>query len=209
MPATKNLPTLVNRRTALLLALGAAGALGACSTTQIVTSWKDPSFAGPPLKKVMVMGISRQATVRRVFENTFVASLGEAGVAAVASHASLPQDGPPDREAVAQAVREAAVDGIIVSRVIGREREVRRDTQLELVPMRSLHPGLGRAWVRVYEPREIEIVRLVAETTVYRASDGLLLWSGMTESLEPSNWETATKGFARSAIEGLKQAAVL
>ena len=183
MTATTNPPTLVNRRTALLLALGAAGALGACSTTRIVTSWKALSLAGPPLKNVMVMGISRQATVRRVFENTFVASLGEAGVAAVASHVSLPQDGPPDREAVAQAVREAAVDGIVVSRVIGREREVRRDTQLELVPMRSLHPGLGRAWVRVYEPREIEIGRLVAETTVYRPTDGLLLGAGLTGAL--------------------------
>lgn len=200
---------LFQRRAALLLTLGAAAGLGACSTTRIVTRWREPSFTGPALKKLMVMGITRQATVRRVFENTFVSALGDAGVAAVASHVRLPQDGPPEREDVVKAVRDAGVDGVMVSRLIAREREVRSDMQMELVPMRSLYPGLGRVWVRVYEPREIEIVHLLAETTVYRASDGQLLWSGITDSAEPTNWETATRGFARSAIDALREAGVL
>jgi hypothetical protein len=208
MPSIKHQSRTFDRRAMLLLALSAASALGACSTTQLVTSWRDPAFSGPPLKKVMVMGISRQATARRVFENTFVASLGEVGVTAVASHVGLPQDGPPDHSAVAQAVREAGVDGVIVSRVIAREREVRRDMQINPVSRRSFYPGLGFVWVRVYEPQEIETVHLVAETTVYRVSDGQLIWSGITDSLEPTNWESATKGFARSTIAGLKQAGV-
>jgi hypothetical protein len=209
MPALKTMLPPIQRRTALLLTLGAAAGLGACSTTSIVTSWKEPSFTGPPLKKLMVMGITRQTTVRRVFENTFVRSLGDAGVSAVASHVQLPQDGPPEREAVVKAVRDTGVDGVMVSRLIAREREVRSGMQLDLVPMRSLHPGLGRVWVQVYEPREIEIIRLLAETTVYRASDGQLLWSGITDSAESTNWETATRGFARGAIDALRVAGVL
>ncbi len=209
MPHTFNHHS-VSRRTALLAALGSFGVLASgCATTRIVTSWKEASFTGPPLRKVMVMGISRQATLRRIFENSFVATLSEGGVQAVASHASLPQDGPLERELVAKAVRDSGVDGVFVSRLIAREREVRRDMQLELLPMRTFHPGLGHAWVRVYEPRETEIIRVVAETTVYRASDGTLLWSGITDSMDPTNWDTATRGYAGAVIAALKKEAVL
>ena len=109
-----------------------------------------------------------------------------------------------ERHLVVMAVCDAAVDGVIVTRLVARERSVQRIDQLELVPMRTLHPGLGHAWVRVYEPREIEIVRAVAETTVYRAGDGMLLWSALTDSADPTNWETATRGFARTASSAMK-----
>jgi len=32
--------------------------LGACATTQLTASWKDPAFSGPPLKQLLVIGAS-------------------------------------------------------------------------------------------------------------------------------------------------------
>jgi hypothetical protein len=198
---------MLTRRHALGLAFIGVGT--SCATTQIESTWKEPSFAGPPFKKVMVLGISRQATPRRVFEDTFVAELAAQGVQAVAGHVHLPQDGPPEREAASKAVRAAAVDGVIVTRLVARESEVRRDWQPMMLPTRLLEPGLGRAWVTVYEPREVEIVRAIAETSVFRASDGQLVWSALTDSADPTNWQSASRGFARTAIAAMKKQSVV
>jgi hypothetical protein len=146
MATCRATPRACERRAFLCAATALAwGALGGCSTTQIASSFKEPAFTGPPLKKLLVLGVSRQATLRRLFENNFVSALGANSVAAVAGHGPLPQDGPPQREAVEKATHDAGADGVVVTRLLGRETEVRRDMQLELVPIGGFHPGLGHA----------------------------------------------------------------
>jgi hypothetical protein len=180
-----------------------------CATTSIATQWKAEAFSGPPLRKLLVLGLTRQAASRRVFEDTYVAALQDSGTPAIASHSLFAQDGPVEREVVVKAVRESGADGVLVARLVGREAETRRDTQLEMVPMRSLHPGLGHAWVRVYEVREREVIHAIGETSVYRASDGALVWTAITDSVDPTNLQSATRGFSRTTIGALKKAGVL
>lgn len=184
-------------------------ASGCASNTSIATQWKEPGFSGPPLRRLLVLGISRQIATRRVFEDTVVAVLAEQGVAAVASHTAMSQDGPVDRESVARAVRETSTDGVLVARLVGRELETRRDTQLEMVPMRSLGLGLSHAWTRVYEVREREVIHAIGETSVYRVSDGALLWTAITDTVDPTNVQTAARGFSRTAVGALKKDGVL
>lgn len=192
-------------------ALIGAGALllGGCATTSIATKWIDPGFAGPPLRRLLVLGISRQTTTRRVFEDTVTAVLAEQGIAAVASYTAMNLETPIERDTVAQAVRATGADGVVVARLVGREVETRRDGQLEMVPFRSLEPGLRHAWVRVYEVREREIIHAIGETSVYRVRDGALLWTALTDTVDPTNVETATRGFARTAVAALKKDGVL
>jgi hypothetical protein len=180
-----------------------------CATTSIATQWKAEAFAGPPLRKLLVLALTRQAAPRRVFEDTYVAALRDNGTSAIASHTLIAQDGPVEREVVVKAVRDSGADGVLVARLVGREAETRRDTQLEMVPMRSLHPGLGHAWVRVYEVREREVIHAIAETSVYRASDGALVWTAITDSVDPTNLQSATRGFSRATIGALKKGGVL
>ena len=250
---------------------GAAALLGGCSTTSIATKWMEPQFSGPPLRRLLVLGISRQAATRRVFEDTVVALLAEQGIAAVASYPSTGADAPVDRDSVAKAVRATGSDGVLVARLVGREVEMRRDTQLEMVPFRSLEPALRHAWVRVYEvrerevkssssrpasldarigqengdsglgdliadetaedpseqlrdkdmvegigtllkaltPREREVIHAIGETSVYRVSDGALLWTALTDTLDPTDVRSATRGFARTAVAALRKDGVL
>jgi hypothetical protein len=198
---------ILNRRGALIG--GAALLVGGCASTSIATQWKEPTFAGPPLRRLLVLGISRQAATRRGFEDTVVASLAEQGVAGVPSYTVIAQDGPVEREVVVKAVRDTSVDGVLVARLVGRELETRRETRLEMLPHRSLHPGLGHAWARVYEVREREVIHAIGETSVYRVSDGALVWTAITDTLDPTNVVTATRGFSRTAIAALKKDGLL
>lgn len=207
MTNPRPLSSMPSRRAALI---GSVALLaGGCASTTISTQWKEPGFNGPPLRRLLVLGISRQAATRRVFEDTVVAVLGEQGVTGIASHTHFAQDGPVDRAVVAKAVQDSNADGVLVARLVGREVETRRDQQLEMLPMRSLHPGLGLAWARVYEVREREVIHAVGETSVYRVRDGALLWTAITDTVDPTNVATATRGFSKTAIAALKKDGVL
>lgn len=200
-------PALARRH----LLLGTAAVfLGGCATgTSISTKWIEPKFSGPPLSRLLVVGISRQAAVRRVFEDTVTAVLAEQGVAAVASYSAMPAGAPVEADTVAQAARAAGADGVLVARLVGRQVETRRDSHLEMVPYRSLGPGLRQAWVRVYEVREREVIHAIGETSVYRVSDAALLWTATTDTVDPTDVQTATRGFARTATAALKKDGVL
>src|SRR4030095_4542256 len=66
----------------LFRALAAATALtlAACASTDIVKQWCNPAYTSPSFKKVMVVGVTKQASIRRSFEDEFVAQLKAAGV---------------------------------------------------------------------------------------------------------------------------------
>jgi hypothetical protein len=70
---------------ALVLAL-----VGACQSTTLENSWRDAQYKGPPLKKLLVVGVANQATTRRLFEDGFVKELAEIGVAGVQSYDYIP-----------------------------------------------------------------------------------------------------------------------
>ena len=60
----------------LRLCLVAAAALGlaSCASTQLVNQWSNPAYTSPSFKKVMVIGVTKQAGIRRTFEDEFVAA---------------------------------------------------------------------------------------------------------------------------------------
>ena len=53
---------------AACLLLAASMLLNGCASTSLVNQWKSPEFKGPPLTKIMVMGVSTQPGPRRIFE---------------------------------------------------------------------------------------------------------------------------------------------
>jgi len=64
-------------------------ALAACASTSLVNQWKSPDHVGPAVRKVLVVGVTKQASVRRVFEDEFTAQLRAAGVEAIPVTASF------------------------------------------------------------------------------------------------------------------------
>ena len=57
-----------------------------CGSTELVHQWSNPAYASPSFKKVMVIGVTKQAGIRRTFEDEFVAQLKAAGVNATPSY---------------------------------------------------------------------------------------------------------------------------
>ena len=117
----------MNARRNLMLVLLAAAAVAGCATeaTRLDAQWVNPQFAGQrAVRSLMVMGVSRDASTRRLYEDRMVASLGAAGVRAVQAYLTLPDDGPIPEDRLHRAVRAADVSHVIVSRIVNVTQQV-------------------------------------------------------------------------------------
>jgi len=47
--------------------------LTGCAATQIINQWSNPDYTAATFKRVLVIGVSKQTSIRRTFEDEFVA----------------------------------------------------------------------------------------------------------------------------------------
>ena len=59
--------------------------LSGCSSTQIKSVWKDPSYLGRP-QRVMVIGVFKEPITRRIVEDEFTLQLKTKGLDAISSN---------------------------------------------------------------------------------------------------------------------------
>src|ERR1043166_1529227 len=88
-------------------------ALAGCSTaTPVVTEWRNPAQPSASFKRLMIGGPNADVSVRRSFEDEFVAQLAAMGVDAVPSYRYIAEGEGLNENSLKQAAQEARVDGV-------------------------------------------------------------------------------------------------
>ena len=82
-----------------------------CASTRVVQQWSSPDYVAPRFERIMVLGISRQASMRRAFEDEFVIKLKATGVDAVPSYRFIAENGPVEEPRLREAVKQAGAAG--------------------------------------------------------------------------------------------------
>lgn len=191
-----------------LLAAVMVVTLSACASTTLDTTWRDPTFAGQPFAKVLVVGSTDSAENRRIFEDAVVGELKARGVSAIASHTLIPNEGDVKRDRVIEAVRATGADCVISTRVVGVE------TKREQVPVRSPFPG-DMDLYRHYSPMEAgttirqdyQVAHL--ESNLFDAKTGKMVWWGRSSTFPTANIARMSRELGRSIISSLKSAKLL
>jgi hypothetical protein len=195
------------RRTVVGLALFA---LSACVSTSLIDRWKDPAFAGPPLHKVLVVGVQRDDGRRRLWEDGMVGALTHEGVQATASYAVFPSKAPNADELATTASREG-FDGVMASHFVGA-------TQRNYWMPGYAGVGFGWRWRyygywdAAYGPGYVETEqRADYQTDVFTvdASGGRLIWTGITRSVDLSSVHNFTNEISRVLVPELTRQGIL
>jgi len=178
-------------------------ALVACASTELTSSWTSPDYNGPALKKLLVMGVSNQPSLRRTFEDGLVEELKGAGVDAVASYNFIPEGGQAEESRVSQAVKDASADGVLITRLVR--------VDVKVIPTSAPRMGIGyyggyaMAYGSVYDSTMADRAdTIVLETTLYGVDPGHLLWSGTTQTFDPKSIKQEMPGFAKIIIGALQ-----
>jgi hypothetical protein len=189
----------------LALALAAAGCAG---PTRIIQQWQDPAYAGGPFGRVFVIGITRDATVRRVFEDAFCAQLRSRAVECVQSYTLVPEDGVASRERYDGAVAKARADGVFIARVLRVERRT------EVIPAAPVFFGgaygfYGSAWGGplfmgyAVPPTGLQVDQVFVESRLFAVKSDQPVWTAQSEIFAPSNPQRDADDFSRTMIDAL------
>lgn len=199
-------------RVALLILIAA---LAGCASTSLDNTWRDPQYAGGPLHKILVVGVSNQSASRRIFEDTFSQELIQRGTQAIPGYTLIPQDGQIPEDVLQKAVKESGVDGVLITRMVGKDRDVTVAPAGPMPPpmwgMRPYYYGFySGAWVGYYDPGMVMTTDyIVAETTLFRADSPESIWSATTSTLQPTDVRKSSEGFASVMIAALKKAGMI
>ena len=195
--------------------------IAACSMpTTLNTQWVNPQHAGqPPLGKILVMGITRDATNRRVFEDAVVAALAARGVSAVASYVHIPADGPADMALVEQAVKASGATGIITSRVVNVSQTVTVTPGMSTGPTFGRPMGMGGfygfyngMWASSFStlPTIRTEENIVADTQLFDVKDHSIVWTGSTTTTPGGrNAGAVLKQFEQLFVDSMAAAKVI
>jgi len=193
--------------------IAAALLLGGCAATQIVNQWSNPSYAAVSFKRILVIGVSKQTSIRRNFEDEFVAQLRAAGADAVPSYEFTPENGPVEESRLARAVKQAGADAVITTRLVRVER------QAEYIPGTygpygpyGPYPGFGyyrwysNAWVGFYEPPRLRFYDIyISETSLHDVRNDRLVWSGIAKTTQLGDIRQETKEYVEVVIAALRE----
>lgn len=195
-------------RPAAWISLAVAALAGCAGPTRIVQQWQDPVFAGGPFKRVFVIGVTHEATVRRVFEDAFCVQLKARAVECVQSYTLVPEDGIASRERYDGAVRTARADGVFIARVLRVERRT------EVIPSAPVGFGgaygfYGAAWGGplfmgyAAPPTVIQVDQAFVESRLFSVKSDQPVWTAQSEIFAPSNPQRDADDFSRTMIDAL------
>jgi hypothetical protein len=187
--------------------------VAACSSTTLSGSWADPAFKNK-IKNVYIIGIAKNETTRRIFEDAFSGHLGDNGVRTVSSYKDLPNSEEATREDIIKGMTDEGCDSVLLTKLVGQRKET-VTTPGRVSGYSSGGYGnrggyygnrggyynnwgsyYGRRHEVVYTPpTSTEFTILTVESVLYDLETEKMIWSGQFETVVEQDIEKNIKDF--------------
>lgn len=200
--------------------------LAACASTTVTGSWKNPEYSGLP-RNIYIVGISKQDTNRRIFEDEFSRQLQGYGVTGISSYKDLAEPQNATKEAIADRVIKNGADSVLMTRIIGKRTEEvvtpGRISGYETGPNyaypRPYYPDpyyrdwgnyYDRRFEATYEPPIVTQFQVVTiEANLYDAKSGALIWSAQLETVVEASTQELIADFVTTVTKDLRKQGLL
>jgi hypothetical protein len=173
---------------------------GGCSSAHMQHTWRDPSFAGPiEFKKTVALALQPDGDVRRAAEDEMVKQMGPGR--AVAGYTIVTDDDRKNMDKMKSKLVANGVDGAVTMKIMGSHQ------QTTYVPGDPGYPGFyGGMGGMGYDPGYVVTDTIVnIQTNIYSVADGKLIWSGTSESFDPSQTRKAVADVAKAVVADLRK----
>ena len=166
------------------------------------TTWRDPSYNGPPFKKIFVIGLSAQSLKdQRGFENLLVYTLQGAGVAAVPGWQYVPTDRTPDQATMRAAIAQSGADATLLVRLSNFTTEGTVGVSSGVVV-----PAGSNMYVGWYEPGIVSETYQAATiyTTLFDVKTARPVWTFNPPTYNPATLQQDAPQYANEVVRLLR-----
>lgn len=184
-----------------------------CSSTKtdIIGEWQDDAYQKGNIQKVLVLGIvnKEKPLLRRNFEDGMKKAFEDGGIIATPSMDHMPYDVATDSTTFEKYFKELQVDAVVVARLVAVDAS--RDYKagyLYTIPYNSYYgfygyynAGIAYANSAGYLSQEVVVV---LETNIYETTNKKLIWSGVSETVEPDKASDVINSFGNELVRRLK-----
>jgi hypothetical protein len=204
-----------------LLGLTGMLCLAGCSTTSVVTSWRDAGYVESGLKKPLVLAITDKEVIRFKIEDEFVRALQGMGVDAVQSYKMFPVLKGLNPDSIMAKLPGTGRDSILVTHLVDVKKEtVHVPATTEVCPTGGGYAGpywgpsdynsFGSYYAQCYDvvnspTYSYESKTYVLETNLYDAGTEKLVWTVTTDTKDPISLDSAMKDFVGVVMKDVQK----
>jgi hypothetical protein len=179
--------------------------------TEIIGEWQDDSYQKGNIEKVLVLGIvpKDKPLLRRNFENGMAAAFKDAGVNSTPSMDHMPYEEAVDSTDFEKYFKDLDLDAIVVSRLVGMEQEKEyKQSYMYTIPYNSYYGFYGYYYAGIAYANSAgylsQNVVVMLETNIYETKNKKLIWSGVSETVDPDKASDVIKSFGTELVSKLK-----
>ena len=191
-----------------LAAVGLALAADAAAGTKIVSSWRDPAAGPLRFEKVLVLCVAPYESQAQFAESELVRLMKR--TRGVAAHTVLSPDDAKDQEKMRAVMEREGFDGALTMRYVDAAQQL-TERAGGYVPVHSgFWDNYSGGFAIVYDPGYVKMDRAVQmETQVYSMKDGKLVWSGLSQTMNPKSAQKLVDDVARTVADALRKARLI
>ncbi|AEM70833.1 hypothetical protein Murru_1793 [Allomuricauda ruestringensis DSM 13258] len=192
-----------------------------CSSTRLVSTWKNPDIVLFDAYQVLVVGMVQDDSARMEFESRFADALKDQGVDAMRSidlfdvEFTSSQRSEQELEEVEQQLLDKGFDAILFTKVVGTEnRRTFREhiNEVDKMLMRFSTDYLEHQEI-YYDPEYYDTFNIYhAETSLYCICVGKeieLVWRGEVDVTEPTNVDKAIGSYVKLVTKSMGEEDVI
>ena len=183
--------------------------LTSCATTELTKVWKDSAYSGGPMESVMVVGVSKKAENRKMFEQFFTKQFKSNGIKAVSSAAVIPGDNDPNKDKIKGAAQQQGMGTVLVTHLVGvEEEETHHSAAFTATPDHHLLFGTYYTGTYRYEYRPgytEQNTKVRLESNLYETKTEKLIWTATSESINPASVDEVIEGLCKEVMKSLRQ----
>jgi len=183
-------------RSSLVAIVTAVALLTGCAGTKIVASWVAPDHHKESVKKIFVLAVAANMSIRRSYEDEFAKRLKERGYEAIPGYLWAPDSIKLDKDALVARMHKEGVTHVLVTRLVSSKKIETQEqpTAVVSVGVSPYGPGWYGGWSTYYSVGYSSAVTetvttmkdvVTLETNVYdtsRKEDDAIIWTGHSET---------------------------
>lgn len=177
--------------------------INACATTALTSIWKNETYQGGPLRKVLIIGVDRNQEMKRLLENEFVLQLKAKGIEAVPSHTVLPEVTILEKEMINAKISELRIDSVLITTLVDIKETEAYESPTFYGPT-GFYGYYMQCCYNVMSGYNVEI-----ETRIFDAHYDTLIWSALSATVLERAREETIQSYIAAIVNELQNQKLL